>query len=514
MIRHIDDSVKSWQRPGLRRRLVFALLGLLIALSYALLLTGEEAQAKGGEQSPNGDSAGGAIEGAAKPVREAAGEVNKLAGNEEAGGKDAGSVAAREPAPQADKSAPVDDGTIRDAARSTTTEQVADKAPSAVDPAPKTDPTLEERREPLGEVAGTAREAIRPAVEPALDEVTSVTRPSLEGETKPPRAEPILDEATTRLPKAEPILEETTKPEIAPVMNRVASETEPVLEKATVPVSSVLEETTSTIEPVLEEANPPVEPALEETFPAVEPALDGAIPAAAEPVSEAVRPAARPLGEEAIPTAGPVLEEAAFPGVEPAIGAAAPVFEPVSETVAPVVESGFGEGVVLRSAGPPVLEGNAGAIPASLSSLPSHALAVEARGALPDARPTPATLGSTWDYGPVGDEPPASTVEPPGARSVLFDGSFVIDGTHAALLDAIMAEDAREGMLRSLPFGSPSVAPPVGISFGSLGAGVALYLLAILALLPILSQVGGLSRSTREAFKLGSSLQLAVERPG
>ncbi len=503
MLRHIDDSVKSWQRPGLRRRLVFALLGVLIALSYALLLTGEEAQAKEGKQSPNGESAGGAIEGAAKPVREAAGEANKLAGNEEAGGKDVGSGAPRDPAPQADKPAPVDDGTVRDAARSTTTEQVADKASSAGEPVPKADPTLEARREPLGKVAGTAREEIRPAVEPALDEATSVARPALEGETKLPRAEPILDEATTRLPKAEPILEETAKPEIAPV-----------LERATAPVGPVLEETISTVEPVLEEANPPVEPALAETHPAVESALDGAIPAAAEPVGEAVGPAARPLGEEAIPTAGSVFEKAAFPGVEPAIGVAAPVFEPVSKRVAPVVESGFGEGVILQSAGPPVLEGNAGAVPASLPALPSHALAVEARGALPDARPTPAILGSAWDYGPVGDEPPASTVEPPGARSGLFDGSFVIDGSHAALLGAITAEDARKGIPRSLPFGSPSVTPPVGISFGSSGAGVALYLLAILALLPVLSRVGELSRSTREAFKLGSSLRLAVERPG
>ncbi|MCA1718813.1 MAG: hypothetical protein LC781_18970 [Actinobacteria bacterium] len=239
MLRHIDDSVKPWQQPGPRRRLGFALLGVLIALSYALLLASEEAQAKGGKQSLNGESAEGAIGGAAKPVQEAAGEVNKLAGNEGAGGKDVESVAARDPAPQADKPAPVDDGTVRNAARETT----------------------------------------RPVVEPALDEATSVTSPALEGETKLPRAEPILDEATTRLPKAEPILEE---------------------------------------------ANPPVEPALAQTLPAVEPALDGAIPAAAEPVGEAVEPVARPLGEEAIPTVGPVLEEASFPGVEPAVGAAAP----------------------------------------------------------------------------------------------------------------------------------------------------------------------------------------------
>lgn len=89
VLRHTDDSVRSWQRPGPRRRLVFALVGVLIALSYVLLLAGEEAQAKGGKQSPNGGSAEGAIGGSAKPAREGAGDVNKLAGKEEAGRKEA-----------------------------------------------------------------------------------------------------------------------------------------------------------------------------------------------------------------------------------------------------------------------------------------------------------------------------------------------------------------------------------------------------------------------------------------
>lgn len=518
VLRHTDDSVRSWQRPGPRRRLVFALVGVLIALSYVLLLAGEEAQAKGGKQSPNGGSAEGAIGGSAKPAREGAGDVNKLVGKEEAGRKEAegkeAAVAPRDQAPRADRPSPVDDGPTRNATRSATTDQVAGKDTATVDQVPKTDPTAAERRGLLGESTGTAGDVTKPAVEPDLDGTTSVVRPVLGEATEPLVSQPLLDEATTRLPKAEPNLE-IAPPVVEPVLNRVVSESGPVLERATAPVSPVLEKTASTVEPVLEETNPPVESALAETLPAVEPALDGAIPAAAEPFGEAIGPVVRPRGEEAIPTAGPVLEEAAFPGVEPAIRTAAPVFEPVSETVAPVVGSGFGEGIVRQSAGPPVLEDNAGAVPTSLSALPSHALAVEARGALPDARPAPATLGSAWDYGPpVRDESPASAVEPPGVRSGLFDGSFVIDGSHAALLGAITAEDAREGMPRSLPFGFPSVAPPVGISFGSSGAGVALYLLAILALLPVLSRAGGLSRSTREAFKLGSSLRLAVERPG
>ena len=529
MLRHINDSVKSWQRPGLRRRSVFTLLGVLIALSYALLLAGEEAQAKGGKESPNRGSAGESAEGGSKPVREAAGEVNEPAGNgaagrKEAGVKEADSVAARDPGPRADRPSPVDDRATREAAGSATTNRIADKAPSAVDLVSETSPPTVERTGSLGEVAGKAREATVLAVEPVLDEAPSVAGSVLEGETRLPRAEPILDEATTRLPEVEPILEGTAEPEIAPVLDKMASETVPVLDGATAPARPVLEETTSTVEPVfeeantpaaqiLEEANVPASPALAETLPAVEPVLNGAIPAAAEPVGEAVEPVARPLGEEATPTAGPVLEEAAFPGVEPAIGAAAPVFEPVSETVAPVVGSGFGEGGVSQSAEPPVFEGNAGAIPASLWALPYHALAVEARGVLPDLL-TPATLGSTRRYSSVRDEPPASAAGPPGARSGLFDASFVIEGRHTALLGPVTTKDARERIPHPLPFGFPPAAPPVGISFGSSGAGVALDLLAILALLPFLSRVGGLWWSNRAAFNLGSSLRLAVERPG
>ena len=551
MLRHVDDSVKSWQRPSLRRRFVIALFGVLIAFSYALLLASEEAQAKGGKQSSKGESAGGAIGGSAKPVQEAAGEVNKLAGNEGAGGKDVGPLATRDPAPRADKPAPVDNGTVRDAARPTTTEQIADKATSAVDSVPKTNQPIVEQTGSLGEAAGKAREATGSAVEPALDEATSVTRPALEGETRLPRADPILDEAATRLPKAEPILEETAKPEIAPVLDRATSETGPVLEGATAPTQTVLGETSSTVEPLLDTASSKIEPALEtapvgpmlgKTISTVEPILgeantlaapifkgatlpfeptltetllavdsvpDGAIPATAEPVGEAVGTATRPLGEVVL-TAGPVLQEAAFPGVELAIGAATPILEPVSETLG----YGFGEVVVRQSVGSPVLEGNAGAIPVSLPARPSRALAVEAGGALPDSRPVPAALGSARDYGPVRGEPPASTVELPEARSGLLDGSFAINGSHTALLDAIMARDARGGMPRPFPSELPPAAPPVGISFGSSGAGVALDLLAILALLPVLLRVGGLSWFNRATFELGTSLQLAVERPG
>jgi hypothetical protein len=311
---------------------------------------------------------------------------------------------------------------------------------------------------------------------------------------------PVLERATAPV---RPVLKETTTT-VEPLLDTASSKIEPVLERATAPVNSILEKTASTVEPVLKGTNLLVEPALAETLPAVEPALNRTIPAGAKSVGETVGPVARPLGEEAIPITGLAVDEVAFLGIEPVIGAVAPVFEPVSETVAPVVGSGFGERVVRKSAGPPVLEGNADAMPTSLSAIPSHALAVEIRGA----------LESALYYGPVRDDPPASAVEPSGDRSELLDGSFTIDESHAALLGANIAKDAREGTPLPFPFRIPPAAPPVGISFGSSGAGVALDLLAILALLPVLSRVGGLSRSNRAAFELCSSLRLAIERPG
>lgn len=548
MSRHIDDSMDSWQRPGLRTRLVFALLAVLVALSYALLLTGEEAHAKGGKRSSEGGSAEGAIGESAKPSREVAGEVNKRAGNEKSGGKDAGSTATREPAPRADKPAQVDDGPVKDAARSTTTEQVADKEPSAVNLDPETDRSVAEQPSSPGEVAGTAREATRRAVESSLDETSSTAGSALEGENGLPRTGPILDEAA-RLPEVEPILEETlvratseTEPvlesttapirpmleksssTVEPLLSTASSKVDPVLDKATAPVGPVLEEAASTVEPVLEEANTtavpmleeansPVEPVLTGTLPGAAPAPSGEVPAAT--VGEAVEPAAWPPGEGALPTVGPVLGEMAFPAVESALGAAPIVVEPASEGATPAVGSGFGgEVAVYRDVEPPTLESNGGAILASSPALASHDLATEAWGAPMDPHLVPATLGSARYYSPVRDTPPASATEPPLTDPGLFDGSFVFGGSHAALPGAIAIEDAREGSSRQFPSGFPPAAPPTGISFGSSGAGKVLDLLAVLAFLATLSRVGGLSWSNHVAFKLGSSLRLAVERPG
>ena len=65
------------------------------------------------------------------------------------------------------------------------------------------------------------------------------------------------------------------------------------------------------------------------------------------------------------------------------------------------------------------------------------------------------------------------------------------------------------------PFGFPFGALPVGSTFSSSSAtGIGLDLLAVLALLVVLSRIGGSSVSLREGFRLVSSPRLVTELPG
>jgi hypothetical protein len=61
----------------------------------------------------------------------------------------------------------------------------------------------------------------------------------------------------------------------------------------------------------------------------------------------------------------------------------------------------------------------------------------------------------------------------------------------------------------------PPGAPPVGITFrGASGIEIGLDVLAVLALLLVLSRIGGSVVSPREGFKLASSPRLVAELPG
>jgi hypothetical protein len=112
----------------------------------------------------------------------------------------------------------------------------------------------------------------------------------------------------------------------------------------------------------------------------------------------------------------------------------------------------------------------------------------------------------------------AKTDGPLGSHPPLFDTSLLIGGQLAALAaEAAAAVNELPGGIPDplLPLGFPSSTPPVGSTFrGGSGMEIGLDLLAVLALLLVLSRTGGSSVSPREGFKLVSSPRLVTELPG
>ena len=100
----------------------------------------------------------------------------------------------------------------------------------------------------------------------------------------------------------------------------------------------------------------------------------------------------------------------------------------------------------------------------------------------------------------------------------LFDTSLLLGGQLVAFAaEAATAVNELPGGIPNplLPFGFPSSTPPVGSTFrGGSGMEIGLDLLAVLALLLVLSRTGGSSVSPREGFKLISSPRLVTELPG
>jgi len=98
----------------------------------------------------------------------------------------------------------------------------------------------------------------------------------------------------------------------------------------------------------------------------------------------------------------------------------------------------------------------------------------------------------------------------------MFDTSL-LGGPQASLATMLAAvKGVPEGMPHPLlPLEFPVGAPLACSTFGgSSGTGLGLDFLAVLALLSILSRVGGSSTCPREVFKLGSSPRPVAELPG
>jgi hypothetical protein len=111
----------------------------------------------------------------------------------------------------------------------------------------------------------------------------------------------------------------------------------------------------------------------------------------------------------------------------------------------------------------------------------------------------------------------------PRSQPLLFDNLLLFDvsllGAHPTTLAPRLAQAGKDvpgGTPHPLlPLGFPFGAPPAGSTFGSSsGMGIGLDLLAVLALLLVLSRTGRSSVSPREGFKLVSSPRLVTELPG
>jgi hypothetical protein len=168
----------------------------------------------------------------------------------------------------------------------------------------------------------------------------------------------------------------------------------------------------------------------------------------------------------------------------------------------------------LPSVQQPLLEGPLMQVAYSSEPLPAPVFRV-------DSDPRGAALrGAAYDGSAAGNRS-AKTDGTPGSHPRLFDTSLLLLGGQLA---ALTAEEAAAGALKDtspgtphplFPFGFPFGALPVGSTFSSSSAtGIGLDLLAVVALLVVLSRIGGSSVSPREGFRLVSSPRLVTELPG
>jgi hypothetical protein len=263
----------------------------------------------------------------------------------------------------------------------------------------------------------------------------------------------------------------------------VADTVAPVLEEAVAPVADTVAPVADTVAPVADTIAP-VADTVAPVADTVAPVTDPLAPVTSDPLASLAPVTSDPLAPLAPVTSdplAPVLGSALDPAtaLDPILGAASPqqIIEPVAapflEPVPPVTFA--------QSTQQPLLEG------ASYSSS-------------------------------VAETQVAKTVGPLGSHPPLFDTSLLLSGQLAAFAaEAAAAANELPGEIPNplLPFGFPSSTPPVGSTFRS-GSGmeIGLDILAVLALLLVLSRTGGSSVSPREGFKLVSSPRLVAELPG
>jgi hypothetical protein len=479
-----DGTKTLKKRSELRRWLVLALVGMLLMFSCALLLVPKEALAKGGgnvggdgDQAPTrggGSSDGGGPVGAAKSAGDALGGALGGAANGAPNGatRDAGGK------------------TVGDATKNGITGDKGTVGHAVSDPVGAANQAIKEATGPTGPASPIATEADRALNEAmgAGDSVTKEAGPTL-GEAAGKVAGPAIEETANS-----PLIgtaKETVEPVVAPVLNV----TKPVTD-------SVLDTTSPIVSPLDGAIGPVVNPILDTTSPVTGALLDEGMPSSAQP---AFQPAIEP--------AAPI-----YGAIEPSAGTALVPRAPPEGVVSPAVEPVFsGERIA------PLLLGNVE--PSDFASLPTPTAASGTPASLPVS--LPATSGVPV-LSPIASNTAmdpsagalASSAKYPGLSGALLRSlnssleRSLLGGVLGAVANAV-ANGAQEPDRAPMhPFGFPDGAPVGGSAFSSSGFGIGLDLLAALALLSLLSRVGGSSRPPRDFVKLVSSFRLVTELPG
>jgi hypothetical protein len=294
------------------------------------------------------------------------------------------------------------------------------------------------------------------------------------------------------------------------------TDNDPVTRTTTDTVSEPVSNATDTISPATDTLGDAVTPATD--------AVEGAVSPTTDTLGDAVSPITGTLGDAVTPVVADPLASFAEPlasvNNDPPAQPFAPIInEPVLEAAAmpqmvepvatPLLEESTSALATASNVQQPVLEGSAQGASYSLELLPAPAVSVDVDQGAPRG---------AADHGWMAEIRVAKTDGSLGSHPRLFDTSHLIGGQLAAL--TAEASAAVKGLQNGipnplLPFGFPSGMPPVGSTFsGSSGIGIGLDLLAVLALILILSRIDRSSMSPREGFRLVSSPRLVTELPG
>lgn len=493
-----DSSERSWTDniPVVERRwrrLVFALIVSTFVFVGAFVVSAE-AQAKpggGGSADKGGSNGANAGEGGTTPGRILSGATKDTPGDtldeiHSNGAKNTTNNAMNTSSPNATKQVQqIADHTTKSSPGNGATPNETLPVQEIVDAAKQT----------TSDVPPPSANNLRQATEKILDPLESISSKGIDS------AMPVADMVTEKVDASLKLAASTVTNPPVPAADTANDPLTPVTDKATEPSAPVANAVTEPLEPVANTATEPLEPMANTVAKPPAPV--------ANTVTEPSAPVTDTVAEPLAPVVGTITDPA--PIAEPVFKAA--VSQSTEAVAAPMLEP------VLPAATVPVVEqttvvGNS--IP-STYSLAASRPASGTSSVLID----PGTSGGAVYGDSTAVTQATETTGIPGSLPRSFDG-LLLGGRYDAALFAFAAvangiQDLKAIPPPSYPSGLPSGLPTIVGSFGgsaSATGGIGLNLLAVLALLAILSRADGLSWRHRDTFRLVSSQRLVAELPG